>query len=145
MKPINRVQIGTQVELELLNRSGEREKLTFDLVADHQADIQNGFLGVSTHLAKTILGESTGILIPYFTAEYQAVELLSITASTRKPQSDAAAHREANLQAAKDQIEFTNAVLFASSADTKWGGYDADGLDFEHWQTKKSTDEGDTG
>ena len=78
-----RAKIGTQVEIELLTRAGDRQRLTFDLVADAQADIQAGFLGASTPLAKAILGESPRILIPYFTEEYQGVEILSITASTR--------------------------------------------------------------
>ena len=138
MEGPNRAEIGTQVELELLTRSGAREHLAFDLVPDPQADIQAGFLGESTPLAKAILGESAGIVIPYFTDEFQGVEILSITESTRKPPSDASAQREAKVQAAKEQIEFTNAVLFAASVDTKWGEYDADGLDFDQWKTNQT-------
>jgi hypothetical protein len=134
----SRAAIGTQIELELLTRSGQRERLSFDIVPDPQADYQAGFLGASTPLAKAILGESPGILIPYFTEEFQGVEILSITESTRKPQSDASAQMEAKVQNAKEQIEFTNAVLFAASVDTKWGEYDADVLDYEQWKSKQS-------
>ena len=133
-----RAEIGTRVELELLTRSGEREYLTFDLVTDHQADYESGFLGASTPLAKSILGESPGIVIPYFTEEFQGVEILSIIESTRKPPRDTSSQREANVKAAKEQIEFTNAVLFAASVDTKWGEYDADGLDFDQWKANQT-------
>ena len=132
------VQIGFCVEIKLLSRSGESEHLEFDIVPDEQADYQAGFLGVSTPLAKAILGEKTGITIPYFTDELMAIEILSIRESTRIPAPDAAARRDTAVQNAKEQIEFTNAVLFAASVDTKWGTYDADGLDYEKWKARQS-------
>lgn len=131
-------RIGCQVEIALLSREGVRERLEFDLVPDKQADYKAGFLGESTPLAKAILGEKIGVKIPYFTEELMAVEILSIRESTRKPEVDAASQREAALKDAQDQIEFTNAVLFAASVDTKWGEYDADGLDFEEWRARRS-------
>ncbi len=133
-----RARLGCQIELELLSRSGDRERWMFDLVPDEQADYQSGFLGVRTPLAQAILGEKVGVTIPYFTDELMAVEILSIRESTRKLISDAAARREAALKDAKDQIEFTSAVLFAASVDTKWGEYDADGLDYEEWKAHRS-------
>lgn len=136
------VQLGSHVELELLTRSGERETLAFDLVPDEQADYQAGFLGVSAPLAQAILGEKEGITVPYFTDELQGVQIVSVSPSTRKPPVDAAAKRGAAVQDAVEQIEFTNAVLFAASVDTKWGEYDADGLDYEEWKARKP--KGDT-
>ena len=133
-----RVKPGYTVEMNFLSRSGESERLEFDLVPDHHADYQAGFLGVSTPLAQAILGEKAGITVPYFTDELMAVEIISICASTRTPDLDAAARRESALQNTKDQIEFTNAVLFASSMNTKWGSYDADGLDFKDWKAQQS-------
>lgn len=133
-----RARLGCLVEVELLSRSGERERLAFDLVPDDQADYQAGFLGASTPLAQAILGEKNGVTIPYFTEELMAVKILTIRESTRTPKEDAASQREAALQDAKDQIEFTNAVLFAASVDTKWGEYDADGLDYEEWKARRS-------
>jgi hypothetical protein len=135
-----RVQPGYRVAVKFHARSGESESLEFDLVPDEQADYQEGFLGVSTPLAQAILGERAGVTIPYFTDEMMAVEILSIRASTRTSDSNAAAQRDAALKDAKDQIEFTNAVLFAASVDTKWGAYDADGLDYEAWKARKSKD-----
>jgi hypothetical protein len=135
-----RAQLGYQVELELIFRSGERQRLKFDLVPDDQADYQTRFLGASTHLAQSILGEKIGVMIPYFTDELMAVEIISIRESTRIPEVNTASQREAVLKDAQDQIEFTNAVLFAASVDTKWGEYDADGLDFEEWRARRSKD-----
>jgi len=135
------VQIGYLVELELISRSGEREALAFDLVSDEQADYQTGFLGVSTPLVKAILGEKAGITVPYFTDELQGIHIVSVCPSKRKPSASAAAKREAAVQDAVEQIEFTNAVLFAASVDTKWGEYDADGLDYEKWKARQSKDD----
>lgn len=135
-----RVRLGYCVEIKLFSRSGESEHLELDLVPDEQANYQAGFLGISTPLAKAIRGEKAGITVPYFTDELIGVEILSIRTSTRTPDADAAVRRDAALQSAKDQIEFTNAVLFAASVDTKWGAYDADGLDFEAWKAQQSKD-----
>jgi hypothetical protein len=135
-----RVQPGYCVSIKLLYRSGEGEHLEFDLVPDEQADYQNGFLGISTPIAKAILGEKAGITVPYFTDELMAIEILSIRESTRTPTADTAIQRDTAVQNAKDQIEFTNAVLFAASVNTKWGAYDADGLDYEKWKERQSKD-----
>jgi hypothetical protein len=133
---IQRVQPGSHVAIKLLARTGESEHMEFDLVPDKQADYQAGFLGLSTPLAKAILGEKVGVTVPYFTEELMGIEILAVQASKRKPDEKAADRRDVSLQRAKDQIEFTSAVLFAASVDTKWGSYDADGLDYENWKTK---------
>lgn len=138
--PELRVRIGCCVVIKLVYRSGESERLELDIVQDQQADYQAGFLGASTPLAKAILDEKSGITVPYFTDELMAVEIISIRESSRKPDTDAAARRDAVLKNAKDQIEFTNAVLFAASVDTKWGEYDADGLDYESWKAQQPKD-----
>ena len=139
-----RVRIGSCVEVELSARSGGHERLKFDLVPDEQADYQAGFLGVSAPLAQALLGEKAGVTVPFFTDELMAVEILSIRKSTRAPDNETAAQRDAALKDAKDRIEFTNAVLFAASVDTKWGNYDADGLDYETWKARRSKDEEET-
>ena len=131
-------KLGTCVVLKLLSRNGESEHLEFDLVPDDQADYVSGFLGVSTPLAQAILGEKTGGTIPYFTDELMGVEIISIRVSTRTQEKNIASQREAALNEAKEQIEFTNAVLFAASVDTKWGEYDADGLDYDEWKAQQS-------
>lgn len=132
-----RVQPGYCVSIKLLYRSGESEHLEFDLVPDEQSDYQAGFIGISTPLAKAILGEKAGITVPYFTDELMAIEIRSIRESTRTA-ADTAIQRDSVVQNAKDQIEFTNAVLFAASVNTKWGSYDADGLDYEKWKARQA-------
>jgi hypothetical protein len=132
-----RAQPGYCVSIKLLYRSGESEHLEFDLVPDEKSDYQAGFIGVSTPFAKAILGEKAGITVPYFTDELMAIEILSIRESTRTAE-DTAVQRDSAVQNAKDQIEFTNAVLFASSMNTKWGSYDADGLDYENWKAQRA-------
>lgn len=131
------VQVGCQITLEIVYRSGSREQLEFDLVPNDQADYQNGFLSASTPLGKTILNEKIGVLIPYFTDDITAVQINSIQPSIRVPNIDISTHRKSTMADIKDQIEFRNAQLFASSADTKWGNYDPDGLDFETWKSKQ--------
>ena len=132
-----RVQPGYCVSIKLLYRTEESEYLEFDLVPDEQSDYQTGFIGISTPFAKAILGEKAGITVPYFTDELMALEILSIRESTRTA-SDSAVQRDRVVQNAKDQIEFTNAVLFAASVNTKWGSYDADGLDYEKWKARQA-------
>jgi hypothetical protein len=140
-----RVQPGCHVELVLISRSGESERLELDLVTDELADYQAGFLGVSTALAQSILGEKAGVTIPYFTDELMAIEILSIRESTRTPDVNTATRRDTALKNAKDQIEFTNAVLFAASVNTKWGAYDADGLDYDTWKAQQPKDSDEEG
>ena len=139
-----RVQLGCCVEIEFVARSGECECLEFDLVPDQQADYQAGFLGVSTPLAQAILGEKAGITVPYFTDELMGIKIISIRESNRNIHEDTVAQRKAALKDAIDQIEFKNAVLFAASMNTKWGSYDADGLDFEGWKSQQSTNSSET-
>jgi transcription elongation GreA/GreB family factor len=59
------VSIGCHVEICLLDRDGKREKLSFTIVPDESADFANGFLGESTPLAKIIMDEKPGTVIPY--------------------------------------------------------------------------------
>jgi hypothetical protein len=117
--------------------------MTFDIVPDEMAEFSAGFLGETTPLAQAIIGEFTGATIPYFVDDLKAVHILSVSVSKRVQDKDTGVRREANIREAVSQIEFTNAVLFASSADTKWGDYDADGLDYNKWKPKSSQDDGE--
>jgi hypothetical protein len=139
----NIVKIGTQIELELIYRSDHKELLTIDLVPDSQSDIENGYLGISTPLAKTILGEIPGITVPYFTTELQAVKILDIQKTTRYPDTSISSRRGKTIQNTLDEIEFRNAILFASSTDTKWGSYDAEGVDFNKWKSDENSNDED--
>ncbi|MCJ7700073.1 MAG: hypothetical protein MUO62_00685 [Anaerolineales bacterium] len=134
---VNTAKMGCHIDLLLIHRSGEQNHLDFDLVPDDQADFENNFLGISTHLAKTIIGESPGYLIPYFTDELKAIKIISVRTSIRKSETGKNDHRKEILNQTRTQIEFRNAVLFASSTDTKWGSYDADALDFDKWKSEQ--------
>jgi hypothetical protein len=140
---IQRVDIGCHVEVEVIYRSGEVENLEFDLVPDQLADYQAGFLSASTPLGRAIIGENAGTLVPYFTEDIQAVKILTVSKTTRVIETDATTRRNISLRKTLDQIEYRDAVLFASSADTKWGDYDADGLDFDNWISPKHKAEED--
>jgi len=129
------VKLGTQIELELIYRSDQKETLLIDLVLDLQSDIKNGYLGISTPLAKAILGETSGIAVPYFTNELQAVKILTIQKTIRDPDTSISSRRGKAIQKTLAEIEFRNAILFASSANTKWGSYDDEGLDFNNWRS----------
>ena len=59
------INIGIHVVLNLLDRTGKKDRLEFDIVADTSADFPQGFLGVSTPLAKVLMGEKAGTTIPY--------------------------------------------------------------------------------
>ena len=127
------IQPGYCAEIELISRSGKSERFTFDLVQDDKADIENGFLGISTPLGQTLLGGRSGEVIPYFKQEYQAIKILTTRKSNRIPGLEKTKSRKDSIQETLRQIEFRDAILFASSTDTKWGSYDADGLDYEKW------------
>lgn len=129
------VTVGMQVEVELVSRSGETQRLAVTIVPDEQADFDAGFLGKGTPLAKAILGQTVGTLVPYPVADMRAVRILAASASGQAPEDDTAARREAVLREAAEKSEFTSVQIFASSADTKWGDYDADGLDPAKWKS----------
>ena len=123
------VRLGDQVEIQIIYRSGHKEKLLLDLVEDSKADIDQGYLGESTPLAKAILGESPGTVVPFFTPELLAVEILSVHEASRKPDPEVSNRRKQSLKDTLNCIELRDAILFASSTETKWGRYDPDGLD----------------
>ena len=125
--------LGMRVEVELVSREGETERLAFTLVPDEQADLAAGFLGAGTPLGKAILGQAAGRELPYPVADMQSVRILSVQAGGPAQTEDVAARREAVTREAVNRAEFTSAMIFASAVDTKWGDYDVDGLDPEKW------------
>jgi hypothetical protein len=131
------VSIGCRVEISLLNRDDKREQLSFTVVADESADFANGFLGESTPLAQIIMGEKSGIVIPYLKDDIFAIEILSVTPSTIKPPDDIAEKRQAMMEKTIREVEHTNAVVFASSFSGKWGDYDPDSLPEVNKQNEK--------
>jgi hypothetical protein len=125
---------GLYVEVELINQDASTDQLAFTLVPDAQADFAQGFLGVSTPLAKAILGYTVGSTVPYRAEDIRAVKILAARPSQQKPTEDVAARREAVEREAINTAEYINAMIFASAVDTKWGDYDADGLNPENWK-----------
>lgn len=119
---------GAHVELELIDASGGQETLSFDIVPDKLADFKNGFLGEKTPLAQAISGHFAGDRVPYRVDEIVEIHILDIQRSQAKPDEGIEARRQAALRKAVRQSDLTNAVLFASSFNGKWGDYDPTGL-----------------
>lgn len=119
---------GCHVELNLLDREGNKERLAVDIVSDEMADFSHGFLGVGTPLAKVLLGESAGSTIPYLRDELFAIEIVSVAPSNIKPPDNTQAYRQSVMDKVKREVEHTSAVIFASSFSGKWGDYDPDSL-----------------
>jgi hypothetical protein len=124
------------VEVELVSRSGEIDRLAFTIVADEQADFAAGFLGAGTPLAQAILGHAAGSEVPYPVADMRSVRILSAAPSDKTPAEDVAARREAVVRAAVNQSKLIDALMVATAVDNKWGGYDADGPAPEGWEKK---------
>ncbi|OGO62037.1 MAG: hypothetical protein A2029_08580 [Chloroflexi bacterium RBG_19FT_COMBO_47_9] len=114
--------------LHLVDRTGKKERLDIDIVSDEAADFANGFLGTSTPLAKVLLGERVGNIIPYLKDDILAIEILSVAISTTKPPENAQEKRQSMMDKAIREVEHTNAIIFASSFSGKWGDYDPDSL-----------------
>jgi hypothetical protein len=127
---------GTRLDLELHSRSGEVERLSLTVVADEQADFAAGLLGAGTPLARALMGHLTGEVLPYTAGDLRSVKILAVAAADGQERGEAAARRAAAYRRAVEQAEFTNAVTFASSVDTKWGEYDPEGLDPDKWAGK---------
>ncbi len=119
---------GAHVDLELIDASGGREALSFDIVPDKLADFKNGFLGEKTPLAQAIRGHFAGEHVPYRVDEIVEIHILDVQRSQASPDKDIEARRQAALRKAVRQSDLTNAVLFASSYNGKWGDYDPTGL-----------------
>lgn len=132
------VQTGTHVVVELLGSHGESERLEFIIVPDKIADFPRGFLGEGTHLAQAILKKPAGAVVAYRTEDIHQVRILSVTATTSLPDEGLARQRADALRKARDQIERTNAIIFASSFSGKWGDYDPGGID--HWDENGEED-----
>jgi hypothetical protein len=135
----NSVKLGDQVEIRLIYRSGHKEILFFDLVEDSKADIDQGYLGESTKLATAILDEHPGTIVPFFTPELLAVEILAVHEASREPDPYVSNRRKQSLKDTLNRIEVRDAILFASSTETKWGQYDPDGLDQTDWRSRGSS------
>lgn len=130
-----KIDVGYQVEVELLSHSAEAERLSFEIVPEAQADFAHGLLGENTPLAKAVLGQPEGSLLPYSMDDIYAVRILSAKPGQGGTEKDAAERRRAEAEEAARQAGRTSAIVFASSFSGKWGDYDPSGI--EKWEDEK--------
>lgn len=116
--------LGAHVEIELVSRSGLRERVAFDIVPDAHADFEHGFLGAGTPLGQALQGRAAGETIPYQRGDVVEVKILKVSPAAGPPPDDTAEKRAEARRRARDQAELTNMVSFALAFDSKWGDYD---------------------
>ena len=117
----------THVEVELVDETGDAERLAFDIVPDVQADFSHGFLGIGTPLAQAILGQTAGSAVPYRVGDMVQARILSVTLDVHTPSTDIEAKRQAVLRQAIAQAEQVSDMAFALAVGSKWGDYDPGG------------------
>jgi hypothetical protein len=122
------VTIGTRVEVELVDQSGGRERMAFDVVPDSTADFSAGFLGANTPMARAIVGHRAGDVVPYRLADMAEVRILAVSASQRQPNRNTPAERNAVIRNAISRSDLEDAVRLALTVNVKWGDYDPEGL-----------------
>ena len=120
--------LGATVEIELIDELGAGEGLTLVVVPDKQADFAAGFLGASTPLARAVLGQRAGSVVPYKQGDIREVRILSVTPGTKVPRTGADASRQAVIQKALDKADLEDALRLALTVDVKWGEYDPEAL-----------------
>ena len=118
------VASGRLVELRLIDQSGGAETISLSIVEDKLADYRKGFLGQGTPLARAILGQKAGARIPYGVDDIAAIEVVSIRPAESEPDHGVVARRQEALRKALLRSDLTNAVMLATSFDSKWGDYD---------------------
>jgi hypothetical protein len=122
------ITVGCQVVVDLQDRAGKKERLKVVIVPDEAADFANGYLSENTPLAKILLGERAGTIIPYLQDDILAIEIIAVTKPLDRPTDDAAEKRKAMMKKTLREVEDTNAMVFASSFSGKWGDYDPDSI-----------------
>ena len=127
------VKLGHQVEFDLVYRTGKRDRLVLTIVDSSMSDLDSGLLSIASLIAQSILGEEQGCVIPYFTDELEALHIISFSQHPDQTISDPPTRLKESMREILNQIEFRDALLFASSSDTKWGSYDADGMTYQSW------------
>lgn len=120
---LRQVEFGSAVTVELIDQDGHAEPLTVVIVAERAADLDRGLLGENAPLARAILGQFVGTVVPYEMGDVRQVRIVQaqrvdVTAE------DMAARRAAVLDKARADAARTNAEMFAASFSGKWGNYD---------------------
>lgn len=127
--PPGLVALGTEVEVELIARDGDAERLVFDIVPEQAADFDAGFLAVTTPLARAIVGRSAGVEVPYRMGDVVRVRILSVRRSERSPEHSAAAERDAATREAVQRAKTDETIQLALTFSSKWGDYDPEPLE----------------
>jgi hypothetical protein len=122
------VGLGCHVVVELIDEQGNAERLAFDLVDEQAADFDRGLLGVNTPLGRALRGKFAGSEVAYVVGDVRRVRILEVSPAQVADIGHAAARRRAVLDKARRKAERTNAELFASSYDGKWGDYSTDDM-----------------
>ncbi len=122
------ITVGCLVEVDLQDRAGKKERLKVIIVPDEAADFAHGYLSENTPLAKILIGERVGNIIPYLQDDILAIEILAVTKPTDRLTDGAAEKRKAMMKKTIREVEDTNAMVFASSFSGKWGDYDPDSI-----------------
>jgi len=123
-----KVTPGASLEVELIDESGAGERLAVVIVPDKEADFASGFLGAGTPLAKALLGQRLGSVVPYQQGDIQEVRILSVTPGVSAPKTGADASRQAIIDKALDKADLEDALRLALTVDVKWGQYDPEAL-----------------
>ncbi len=123
------VALGTEVEVELISRDGDAERLTFDIVPEQAADFDAGFLAVTTPLARAIVGRSAGAQVAYRMGDVVRVKVLSVRRSRRRAEHGAAAERDAATREAVERAKTDETIQLALTFSSKWGDYDPEPLE----------------
>lgn len=129
------VRVGRRVQVVLLHQDASEEALTLDIVADAAADFEQGLLGEGTPLAKALIGRRGGELVDYRVGDLRQVRVLNVTRSPAGLDLDSAARRQEVIDKAVSESDRTNALNFASSFSSKWGGYEPAGI--EDWTPRQ--------
>jgi hypothetical protein len=124
-----RAGLGTRVEIELISEDGVVEPMALELVADAAADIDAGRVGISTPLARALVGRAAGSTVAYNQGDIRSLHLIAVAQSEIEPDMDAAARGRAAAEEALRKAERTTAEIFSTTFSSKWGGYDASQLE----------------
>jgi hypothetical protein len=126
-----RAQSGTKVRLELVDETGASEAMDVQIVPDDFADVSKGYLGLGTPLAAALEGHLAGESIAYEMGDIRSVRILEVSLAEEGPDVGIAERREQAHRKALNETDRTNAILFASSFNGKWGDYDPSSLNNE--------------
>jgi hypothetical protein len=117
---------GSKVLIELVDLSGEAERVAFTLVESKQADLKSGLLDENTPLARVLIDHQAGEVISYTAGDLKEVRILSVERGEIDASADAAEKRRETVRKAETQSELINQLNFATASGSKWGDYDVD-------------------